>query len=688
MQINGLALGKYRIEKLINNGSFASVFRAKEELTSRTVAIKALPKSVYPSGRLRYLMAELSAMTLNWGHKNIVSIHTVEPGDDEYVAYIVMEFIDGPTLHEQMAAESFSPGRAVKIALDICRGLTAVHAQNIIHRDIKPQNILLTSDDTAKLTDFGVACILEATNDIAATITGTRKYMAPEQYDGEYDYRVDLYSVGLVLYEMLTGCFPFRGRNHDEIKMKKLDAGIEFNHNVPEELHRFLQKVFHRNVNSRYQTAAEMYQDLDAIRATWYTKAVRETLVQSSDANILKSKLSGIQEELRLSPDLAQRIELEIHYQQHIEEQQQKGRQLEQETSACYERAINYIHEQNPIHALQELRQAHSLYSTETRLSNQAERIFQSLTDALTITQVPSKADEIVHLIEQLSASEVEELRTRFGQPPLPNSTGQTSNLPDSVGSDIEEDSLDPQFVFLTRSSPTEPLLAESVLRSLHENTKYPHERKAAQICRTAENYTRQRNKRAKSEYKKLAESYDRSAEDFIAADDWELAADCYARARLAYVSAKRPGSARTIANKAGDCYAKLAETMCRQQLWEEAATQCVLSADLYKHGESDEAAEEGWSNATIFYLNAAENARLTGDIKHVNSCCQKIFVIAKNLKKPSKAATAARKLMDEIDEFSVNPTQTDIQNSERYPLRSVVMRGDTLPINQWQARR
>ena len=85
--------------------------------------------------------------------------------------------------------------------------------------------------------------------------------MAPEQYDGEYDYRVDLYSLGLVLYEMLTGQFPFRGRNHDEIKIKKLDAVIGFHHEVPEELHGFLQKVLHRNVNSRYQSATEMYQD-------------------------------------------------------------------------------------------------------------------------------------------------------------------------------------------------------------------------------------------------------------------------------------------------------------------------------------------------------------------------------------------------------------------------------------------
>ena len=102
----------------------------------------------------------------------------------------------------------------MNIALDICRGLIAAHEQNIIHRDIKPQNILLTSDQIAKISDFGVARILEASTDYAGTITGsTRRYMAPEQYEGSYDYRADLYSTGLILYEMFMGEIPISRQN-------------------------------------------------------------------------------------------------------------------------------------------------------------------------------------------------------------------------------------------------------------------------------------------------------------------------------------------------------------------------------------------------------------------------------------------------------------------------------------------
>ena len=700
MQTNGLVLGKYRIERLINNGSFASVFRAKEELTSRIVAIKALPKSVYPSGRLRYLFAELSAMSLNWGHENIVSIHTVEPGEDEYVAYIVMEYIDGATLHERMSAETFSASRAVNIALDVCRGLVAVHTRNIIHRDIKPQNILLTSDDTAKLGDFGVACILEASNDIAATVTGTRKYMAPEQYDGEYDYRVDLYSLGLVLYEMLTGRFPFHGKNQDDIKIRKLHAEIVLDNSLPGELHGFLKKVLHKNVNSRFQTATEMYRELEDIRAAWYAETVREALAQSPNENLLNATLARAREELQLSSDFARRIELEIRYRQQIEEERHKQRQREQEIGVRYEHAINYIHQHNPTYALRELQEAHSLYSTEVGFSNQVEGIFQSLADSLTNAKVPSKANEIMDLIKQLPVDEVEQLQSWFDQRSLANHANQSVDVSNSesvdvshseesyIGSYIEDDSLEQQSVSRTNSSPTQPLFARSSLRSLHEKTKYPHEREAAQICRTAERYTRQKNKRARSEYKKLADCYDRYAGQFIDVDDWELAADCYARARLAYVAAKRGGSAKTVANKAGECFSKVAENLSRQQLWEAAAAQCVRSADHFRHGESEEAAEESWANATVHYLNAAENARTNGHIKGAHTYCEKIFAIAKNIRKPSKAAAAAQRLMREIEGTLTQRRDSRTQNSERFPSRSVVMRSDSSPANQWQARR
>ena len=239
---------------------------------------------------------------------------------------------------------------------------------------------------------------------------------------------------------------------------------------------------------------------------------MREELTQSPNTDTIDEKLSRTREDLRLSPDLARWIELEIHYQHRIEEERQKRHQLEQETSACYERAIDYIHQHNPVDALRELKEVHSHYSAEFELSNQVKKIFRSLIDSFTIAKTPSRANEIVRLVELLSATEVEKLKTWFDKRSLPNHVDQSHDIPDSTGSDLGDDGSDLPLAPTTDSSPTQPLLAESVLRSLHEKTKYPHERTAAQICRTAENYTRQKNKRARSEYRKLAEFYLQSA--------------------------------------------------------------------------------------------------------------------------------------------------------------------------------
>ena len=122
MRINELLLNKYRIEKLISQGSFSTVFRATEQLIKRTVAIKVIPKSAYTGNRIRYFFTELHALGINWEHPNIVSIHTVEPGDGEYVAYIVMEFVDGIDLQKMIANNPPPTSRAVCIAIDICIG--------------------------------------------------------------------------------------------------------------------------------------------------------------------------------------------------------------------------------------------------------------------------------------------------------------------------------------------------------------------------------------------------------------------------------------------------------------------------------------------------------------------------------------------------------------------------------------
>ena len=648
MQINGLVLGKYRIEKLINNGSFASVFRAKEEFTNRTVAIKVLPKSIYPTGRMRYLLTELSAMGRNWGHSNIVSIHTVEPGDDEYVAYIVMEYVDGPSLRQLITATPLRRNLAINIALDICRGLIAAHGQNIIHRDIKPQNILLTSDEIAKISDFGVARILEASTDYAGTITGTRRYMAPEQYEGSYDYRADLYSTGLILYEMFMGRFPFRGKTQAEIQVRKQSEEVEFDYKLPEDMREILQRALHRKAQARYQTASELYDDLNHVRKKWYADAVRHTLTSQSNPAIQGAMLSEHRKELRVSAEAAEKIESDISEEQNAKTEKQTQLQIETQVNLHYDKAIQLIGGTQSQEALQEVQQAHRLYLSSVKATKKADWIFRHLSDLMTPSQPPSTVQEMIGLIDQLSTNEVSELRAllnnRFsssvssdvssalGSGPLPTDGG--------TGSDLTFQPLNPQ--------ETAP---EYVLRKLHEVIQEPHEKPAAQIRQSAEEFAQTgKSRRSRAEYKKLGDYYTTSAEDFIGSQNWELGAECYARARLAYTASRRYSRARQCAQEAGTYYAMRADTLERDQTWADAGRLYALSADNYAHANLWEAANQSLSRTTICYFNVAENARAIGDLSLSYDYCDRILRISKRLKRTTNAEAGARKLLREIE--------------------------------------
>ena len=650
MQINGLVLGKYRIEKLINNGSFASVFRAKEEFTNRTVAIKVLPKSIYPTGRMRYLLTELSAMGRNWGHSNIVSIHTVEPGDDEYVAYIVMEYVDGPSLRQLLTRKPPNSSLAMNIALDICRGLIAAHEQNIIHRDIKPQNILLTSDQIAKISDFGVARILEATTDYAGTITGTRRYMAPEQYEGSYDYRADLYSTGLILYEMFIGKFPFRGKTQDEIQVRKQSEEIEFDHKLPENVRKILQKVLHRDVQTRYQTASELYNDLDRVRERWYADAVRQTVTSQSNPAIQGATLSEHRKNLRLSAEAAEKIELEVSGVQKAEAEKQKQLELEEQVNRHYDQAIQFIGGTQSQQALQEIQQAHRLYLSSIQATKKADWIFRYLSDVMVSPKSPVTAKEVVGVIDQLPLDEIAELRDWFDRqfPPSESSelaapAGSEGFPTDSgTGSDLTLQPLNPQ--------ETAP---EFILRKLHEGVQTPYERIAAQTRQSAEEYAQKgKSRRSRAEYKKLGEFYRKSAESFIGSENWESGADCYARARLAYTAARRYSRARQCAQEAGTYYAMRADLLERQQSWADAGRLYALSADHYAHATLWAEANESLLRTTICYFNVAENARAVGDLSLSYDYCDRILTISKRMKKTSNAVVGARKLLQEIEDL------------------------------------
>ena len=650
MQINGLVLGKYRIEKLINNGSFASVFRAKEEFTNRTVAIKVLPKSIYPPGRMRYLLTELSAMGRNWGHPNIVSIHTVEPGDDEYVAYIVMEYIGGPSLRRLMAVKPPNPNLAINIALDICRGLIAAHEHKIIHRDIKPQNILLTSDHTAKISDFGVARILEATTDYVGTITGTRKYMAPEQYEGSYDYRADLYSTGLILYEMFMGRFPFRGKTHDEIQRRKQCEELEFSNKLSEDLCGILQKALHRDMEMRYRTAMEMYSDLDGVREKWYKDAARETMISYSNPSIQRATLSKYRKELRVSTEAAEKIEWDIRDEQEEAAKEREQQVLKARADVHYDQAIQWLCSTQSKRALQEIQQAHRLYLIGVEATKKADRVFRDLSDLMVPPQSPATARDLIDLINQLPVDEISELQAWFYDQFPPSEPSEAAPPVDSdryltdssTGSDLTPQALNSQ-----------ELPPEFVLQKLHETVQNPHEIFASQIRESAEEYAQEgKSRRVRAEYKKLGEFYRKSAASFIESEDWELVADCHARARLAYIAARRYGRARQSAREAGNYYTLLAHPLEGRQDWADAGRLYTLSAEHYAHADFSEEADESRSRATICYFNVAENARAAGELNLTYDYCDKILTISKKMHRVSNAVAGARKLMQEIEDL------------------------------------
>ena len=646
MQLDKLVLGKYWVEKLINSGSFASVFRAKEELTNRIVAIKTLSKSSYPPGRMRYLLTELSAMGLNWGHPNIVSIHTVEPGDENYIAYIIMEHVDGPSLRELINEKPIPPYQVINIALDVCRGLSAAHECNIIHRDIKPQNILLTSKLIAKISDFGVARILETANEYVGTITGTRKYMSPEQYDGNYDHRADLYSTGLTLYEMLTGKSPFRGADHNEIQAKKRAASFDLA-SVPEDFHEILRKALHPDVNGRYRTATEMYDDLEVIRRQWYAAAIRSAIDSYSNSDILSATLSKNREDLRLPNEAAEKIESEIFYERQVETEGQKRIECENEVDKHYDLAIENLRSHSPQCALQEMQQAHRLYLTNAHATKKADAIFRELSNRISASNSnPStEASDLIKSINELPANEILELKAWFYDQ-FPSSE---SDAPSSLDSQVADSK--PSMPLAHPAARKQSLSPEYILNKLHEEIQNSYELEAAQICQSAEEYARQKKaRRSRSEYKRLGEFYRKQADSFTASAAWESASECFARSRLAYMAARRFGNAKQSANEAGIHYAKSAVLLERKQNWAQAGRLYVLSAEQYEYAEQSESTDESRMRATVCYFNVAEDERAAGKLKQAYDFCEKTLTIANEIHGPSNAATGARKLIKEIE--------------------------------------
>jgi serine/threonine-protein kinase len=261
--------GRYRVERELGRGGMAKVFLGTDTVLGRTVAVKVLaPQFADDDGFVRRFRREAQAAA-SIGHPHIVSVF--DTGSDDGVHYIVMEYVEGRTLAEFLSGGGrIMPDRAIDIGEDVCRALEAAHAQGVIHRDIKPGNIMLNPRGEVKVTDFGIARVTTTADTVAQTaaILGTASYLSPEQAQGQpVDGRSDIYSLGCVLYEMVTGRPPFLGDSPVAVASKQVleqpAPPSKLNADVTPDLDAVILRALAKNPANRYQSAEEFRADLE-----------------------------------------------------------------------------------------------------------------------------------------------------------------------------------------------------------------------------------------------------------------------------------------------------------------------------------------------------------------------------------------------------------------------------------------
>lgn len=258
---------RYEILEKIGNGGMAIVYKAKCHVLNRFVAIKILKDEFTTDSEFikKFNLEAQSAASLT--HSNIVSIYDV--GNEDNLYYIVMELIKGKTLKEIIIEDGILSWKwSVSIAIQIASALETAHKNNIIHRDIKPHNIIITEDGIAKVTDFGIAkAVSNSTITAFGTTIGSVHYFSPEHARGGYtDAKSDLYSLGIVMYEMLTGRVPFDADTPVSVALKQVQEepveAIKYNSSIPVSVNRIILKAMQKDPNLRYQNATEMLKDL------------------------------------------------------------------------------------------------------------------------------------------------------------------------------------------------------------------------------------------------------------------------------------------------------------------------------------------------------------------------------------------------------------------------------------------
>ena len=263
--------GRYEIRELVGVGGMANVYKGYDVGEDRTVAIKILRDEFLDNEEfLHRFRNEFRAISL-LNHPNIVQVYDVS--FTNRIQCIVMEYIDGISLKEYIEQEKVIRWKeAVHFTIQILRGLQHAHDRGIVHRDIKPQNIMLLEDGTIKITDFGIARFSRSsTNTITTKAIGSVHYISPEQASGgNTDARADLYSIGVLLFEMLTGKLPFEADSPVSVAILQIQSApmlpTSINPSIPKGLEEIIMKAMQKDVSKRYQSAAEMLRDIDSFK--------------------------------------------------------------------------------------------------------------------------------------------------------------------------------------------------------------------------------------------------------------------------------------------------------------------------------------------------------------------------------------------------------------------------------------
>jgi serine/threonine protein kinase len=288
----GSTLGHYRITARLGGGGMGEVYRAEDTRLGREVAIKVLPAGAQddPERRSRFKNEARAASALRSPH--IATIYDI--GEEDGVVYLAMEYVEGETLAARVARGPLVPLDGLDIASQVADALTEAHERGIVHRDIKSANVMITSRGVAKVLDFGLAKFVSADPHLGLAATGTFEqtmagmvmgtvyYMSPEQALGRpVDGRSDLFSLGVVLYEMLTGRLPFEGQSFSEIVDAIINqpppAAARFNYALTTDIEAMLRKALEKNAAYRYQSARDFYIDLRSARIALEEEARHRT---------------------------------------------------------------------------------------------------------------------------------------------------------------------------------------------------------------------------------------------------------------------------------------------------------------------------------------------------------------------------------------------------------------------------